>query len=99
MSRTTRRRPYGFNKNERFWVRAREEHEAGIRFRDINRNDLYNNRDAKSYGDVHGAFSGGPKGYCGYETVCDSGRREAKRGANKVLRRRAVREINKELRE
>lgn len=99
MSRTTRRRPYGFNKNEPIWLRAKAEHEPGHRWNDINRNDIFNNRDAKSYGDTGCPSNRGPKGYEAWDTVSPSNRRWAKRGASKVLRRRADREIVKELRE
>ena len=95
MSRTTRKRPYGFNKGE--WIHERAK--AGDYDRkDFAKADIYHNRDAKPYGSVCMAFNG-PKGYCTWETVGDNGRRWAKRGAARIIRNRFKKEIAAALRE
>ena len=100
MSRTTRRRPYGFNKGERHHNRAVAEHVPGDRWNDVNRNDIYNNRDAKPFGvGARGAFSGSPKGYCTWDDVGANSRADAKRGAARVRRNRAKNDIRKDLRD
>jgi hypothetical protein len=99
MSRTTRRRPYGFNKGERHHNRAVAEHVPGDRWNDVNRNDLFNNRDAKPMSDNVRPAGRGPKGYDTHDSVGANARADAKRGAHRILRIRGKAEINKELRD
>lgn len=104
MSRTTRRRPYGFNPGEVLHEQAKVDYETGDKTwryrakRPFDKHDIYHNRDASSYGaGKRGAYSGGPKGYSSWDTVPTSTRRFHSRAAARVLRRRGKDDIQQQL--
>lgn len=65
---------------------------------DINRDRAFNNYDKKWGSDCGEAFTGAPKGYCGWNTVGLWSKASAKRSAAKVIRRRGIQEIRNEVR-
>lgn len=102
MSRTTRRRPYGYNPGEAKHERAKHDVENNVwRYhhnRPFEKDDFYHNRDAKPFGaGKRGAFSGGPKGYSGWDDVPPSTRRYHSRAAARIIRARGKKEIRQEL--
>lgn len=104
MSRTTRRRPHGFNPGEALHERTKRVYageEEGYIYRGkygFAKDDIYHNRDAKPFGTgKRGAYKGGPKGYSSWDTVPDGCRRDASRAAAKILRRRGKDDIRQDL--
>lgn len=99
MSRTTRRRPYGFNPGEPKHERAKADpnhyYRPYVRFE---KDDIYHNRDAKPFGaGKRGVYNAGPKGYSSWDDVPPSTRRYHSRAASRVRRARGKDEIRQEL--
>lgn len=94
MSRTTRR-----SYMDHWSTKRRADYvEDSLRYTGIARDRAFNNYDKRWGSDCGEAFTGAPKGYCGWSTVGLGSKSHAKRGAAKVMRNRAKAEIHNEVR-
>lgn len=94
MSRTTRRRPYGYNPGEFRHEEAKAEENPWKAFE---RQDLYHNRDYGCFSEVYDGSKRSPKGYCTWSSVANGHRRKAKRMSARVIRARGKDEIRRDL--
>lgn len=94
MSRTIRRRPYGYNPGE---FRHEEAKAEDNHWKAFERQDFYHNRDWKPLTEVHDGCSKSPKGWNDRSSVGTNRRRAAKRHSAHVQRQRHKEEIRRDL--